>query len=243
MQSIDIRTSQNVVINFELAPLRDRFIGFFLDLLIVVVVTFLLIILFSQFAQGDGLLGAILNYLFFLLFLFYSLGFEVLNKGQSLGKMAMSMKVMKLDGTAPSLSDFIIRTIFHLIDSYLCIGVLGGIFIATSERSQRMGDRAANTIVVKLKGNNGFLLNEILNISTIENYEPQYPEIKNIGEADMLLVKNAILRHKNNPSLKNAEAIKKLTSKMLTLLEIKHKPENNIEFLKTLIKDYIVLTR
>jgi len=106
-----------------------------------------------------------------------------------------------------------------------------------------MGDRAANTVVVKMNVINMFNLKDILKISTIENYEPIFPEIKNIKESDMLVVKNALLRHRNNPSLNNVAMINKLANKMIQLLEIQNKPKNNVEFLKTLIKDYIVLTR
>jgi len=130
-----------------------------------------------------------------------------------------------------------------MIDFLLSVGVLGAIFIATSNNRQRMGDRAANTVVVKMNVINMFNLKDILKISTIENYEPIFPEIKNIKESDMLVVKNALLRHRNNPSLNNVAMINKLANKMIQLLEIQNKPKNNVEFLKTLIKDYIVLTR
>ncbi len=241
MESINIRTSQNVIINYELAPLRDRFLGLFIDIIVILAVTLLLIYVFSHIRSE--LLDSIMGYSFFLLFLFYSLGMEALNNGQTLGKMAAGVKVLKLDGSQPSLSDFLMRTTFHFIDTGICFGVLGGIFIATSEHKQRMGDRAANTVIVKLKTISTFTLKDILNISTKEDYEPVYTEIKNIGEQDMLVIKNALIRHRNNPSLNNSMVLNKLTTKMTGILQLEKKPKNNIEFLKTLIKDYIVLTR
>jgi len=242
MESINIRTSQNVIINYELAPLRDRFLGLFVDILIVGLVCFLLIWLLMPFILSE-LIQALLSYSFFILFLFYSLGLELLNNGQTIGKKAAGIKVVKLDGSEPSFSDFLMRTIFHFIDTYLCIGVLGAIFIATSENRQRMGDRAANTVIVKLKTLSNFSLKDILNISTTEDYEPVYTEIKNISEQDMLVIKNVLIRHRNNPSINNAKVIEKVAIKMSKMLEVSNRPNNNIEFLKTLIKDYIVLTR
>lgn len=243
METINIRTTQNVIINYDLAPLRDRLIGLLIDALLVIAAFFLVFTLVSSITEIGELLSAILPYLTILLFFVYTLSMEIFNKGQSLGKMTMGIRVLKLDGSDPSLSDYIIRSVFHLIDTYLCFGVLGSIFIATSENRQRMGDRAANTVVVKLNTTNMFNLNDILNISTIENYEPEYTEIKNISENDMLVVKNALLRHRNNPSTNNVSMIETLAAKMAKLLDVKEKPANNIEFLKTLIKDYIVLTR
>ena len=241
MESVNIRTSQNVIINFELAPLRDRFLGLFIVILVVAAVFFLFTLLALQ--AGNELISTLIRFAFLLMFFFYSLGMEVMNKGQTLGKMVAGVKVLKLDGSEPSLSDFLMRTIFHFIDTAICAGVLGGIFIATSQYKQRMGDRAANTVIVKLKTVSSFSLNDILNISTKEDYEPVYTEIKNIGEQDMLVIKNALIRHRNNPSENNAMVLNKLSLKMSGLLELEKRPKDNIAFLKTLIKDYIVLTR
>ena len=88
-----------------------------------------------------------------------------------------------------------------------------------------------------------FNLKDILNISTLEDYDPIYPDIKNVKEGDMLVIKNALLRHRNNPSINNKSMVNTLAMKMIKLLDIKEKPKNNVKFLKTLIKDYIVLTR
>ena len=43
MVEIQINTTQNVVIDYELAPLRERIIAFFLDLLAISLGSFLLI--------------------------------------------------------------------------------------------------------------------------------------------------------------------------------------------------------
>ncbi len=243
METINIRTTQNVIINYDLAPLRDRLIGLIIDAVVVIAFSLLIFFLVTRIAQTGELFEAIAPYLSIITFFVYSLSMEIFNKGQSLGKMAMGVRVLKLDGSEPSLSDYTIRSVFHLMDTYLCLGVLGSIFIATSENRQRMGDRAANTVVVKLNTTNMFNLNDILNISTVEDYEPVYTDIKNISEKDMLIIKKALLRHRNNPSVNNVSMINNLALKMTQLLDIRERPSNNIEFLKTLIKDYIVLTR
>jgi len=162
---------------------------------------------------------------------------EIFNNGQTLGKAAAGTKVLKADGSEPSLSDYLIRVLFHMIDFLLSFGVLGAIFIATSDKRQRLGDRAANTVVVKLNVANMFNLKDILNISTLEDYDPIYPDIKNVKEGDMLVIKNALLRHRNNPSINNKSMVNTLAMKMIKLLDIKEKPKNNVKFLKTLIKD------
>ncbi len=243
METIDIRTTQNVVINYELAPLRDRFVGLLIDIIVILAVHILLSFTSVFLFKAGELLVTIIEYFGLLAFFFYTLSMEIFNNGQTLGKVAAGTKVLKVDGSEPSLSDYLIRVLFHMIDFLLSFGVLGAIFIATSDKRQRLGDRAANTVVVKLNVLNMFNLKDILNISTLEDYEPIYPDIKNVKEEDMLVIKNALLRHRNNPSANNTSMINKLALKMISLLDIKDKPKNRSEFLKTLIKDYIVLTR
>ncbi len=70
---------------------------------------------------------------------------------QTVGKMAVKIKVVREDGSKISYTDAAIRTILLLIDAipYVIPYLLGAILIWTSDRKQRLGDRAAHTVVVK----------------------------------------------------------------------------------------------
>jgi len=70
------------------------------------------------------------------------------SSGQTLGKKALGIKVVKENGNKLTYGDAFIRTILRIIDS---IGayLLGLIVILVSQKKQRIGDLAAHTIVVK----------------------------------------------------------------------------------------------
>jgi uncharacterized RDD family membrane protein YckC len=70
-------------------------------------------------------------------------------KGQTFGKMAMRIKVV-LEGGGPC--DFGAALIRSLLLSFVDMPIffIGVILIASSEKRQRLGDRLAKTIVVKL---------------------------------------------------------------------------------------------
>jgi uncharacterized RDD family membrane protein YckC len=68
--------------------------------------------------------------------------------GATLGKMACGLRVVRTDGAAISWSESAIRNVLRLIDGFL-IYLVAVILIATSEKKQRLGDRAADTLVVK----------------------------------------------------------------------------------------------
>ena len=135
------------------------------------------------------------------------------------------------------------RSLFLLMDFFLSLGVLGGVLIGSTFSSQRLGDLAANTTVIRTKSQLHFQLKDILNIQSLENYEPQFPAVRQMGESDMLLVKNVLSRYQNWNNPAHADAIRKAVSVICQRLDIEEPTGNKIEFLKTLIRDYIVLTR
>lgn len=248
MQTIEIQTTQNVTITYELASLRDRMIAYLIDFLIISVVYFFLVILllnlfnYSMMESNSGL-----RFTFVFLpigfFISYQLLSEIFNNGQSWGKKSMGIRVVRVDGQEPRLGDYLLRAVFLIMDVMLSIGTIAVILISSSPKRQRLGDLTANTTVIKSKQDVEFQLGDILKISSLENYEVQFPEVKNLTEPDMLLIKNAIFRYQKYRNQAHQDVIIALVAHLQKVLDIKEQPKNKVEFLKTLIRDYIVLTR
>lgn len=97
----------------------------------------------NPFVAFGSLIGIIINLLYFTLLLGAY--------GQTVGKMAVKIKVVKEDGTKISYTDALVRTVLYVIDAipYLIPYLLGAILIWTSDQKQRLGDRAARTVVVR----------------------------------------------------------------------------------------------
>ncbi len=70
--------------------------------------------------------------------------------GQTLGKKLCKIKVVKEDGTPCDLYASFIRNILRIVDA-IAVYLVGAILIARSDKKQRLGDRVAKTIVVKVK--------------------------------------------------------------------------------------------
>jgi uncharacterized RDD family membrane protein YckC len=69
--------------------------------------------------------------------------------GQTLGKKIMGLRVVAMGGTHSGWGQIEIRTILRLIDWLPLFYFVGIISIAVSQRRQRLGDMAAQTLVVK----------------------------------------------------------------------------------------------
>jgi uncharacterized RDD family membrane protein YckC len=247
-KTIDITTTQNVTIEYDLAPLRERALAWVLDLVLVIIL-YIMFFQFMRFLLGDGMFAnmgwTMIIVLFpFLLFFFYNILFEILKGGQTPGKTAMSIKVVRLDGKDPEWSDVLLRAVLHLVDSLFSFAVIGSLLIKTTSKSQRLGDMAANTTVIKIQGlRSQFRLDDILNISTISNYEPVYPQVRSLGEKDMIYIKTVLLRFQRYPNQAHHEVVEDLVSHLMPVLNIEQRPKDRVEFLRTLLRDYIVLTR
>ncbi len=246
MKTIDIRTTQNVTIEYELATLRERILAFFIDFVIVYVVCVIIgFTLATGFREelmqieSYGLLMVVI----FSFFVFYQLFSEIIADGQSWGKKAVGIKVVRLDGQEPGLSEYLLRSVFYIIDVLFSFGVVANLLISSSGKSQRLGDMTANTTVIRVRFNLRFRLEDILKINSIEDYEPQYPEVRKLSEKDMLLIKSIITRSRIYKNQAHRDVVNELVVKLKEELNLDKTPPNRVEFLKTLIRDYIVLTR
>lgn len=246
MQRIEIKTTQNVRIEYELASLRDRILAFVIDLTVVTIAYLIFTLFFTaafdKFLDGS-MLGVILALLPVVGFIAYQFFSEFFSDGQSLGKKALNIKVVRLDGRQPSLTDFLLRAIFHIIDTIFSSGILAALVISTSVKRQRLGDMTANTTVIRTSNHLNFRLEDILKIESLEKYTPQYPEVKKLRDEDMLIIKNVIRRYQLYDNPAHADIIDDLVQKLSKLLDIPAPGTNKLEFLRTLLKDYIVLTR
>jgi uncharacterized RDD family membrane protein YckC len=69
-------------------------------------------------------------------------------QGATVGKMALGLRVVKMDGSPISWSESVIRNLLRIIDGLFGY-LVGAILIWTSPLKQRLGDRVANTVVIR----------------------------------------------------------------------------------------------
>lgn len=242
MRTIDILTSQNVTINYELAELRDRIFAWILDMVVLSLGSALLLTLLPNILSSDAL-----NYFYYLLiiplYLCYFLLFEILMDGQTPGKRVLGIRVVKLTGSEPSPNDYFIRWAFRPIDITLTLGSIGIMMISSTDKGQRLGDIVANTTVIKVASTQIIRLEDLLNIRSMENYEPRYPQITRFSEQDMLLIKEVMDRYQKYPNDAQFEAMDETLAILRDKLDISEIPPDHAAFLRTLIKDYVALSR
>ena len=146
MTAIKIQTAQNTLLYQTKASLGERMLASILDALVIGAYALIGSILMSIFAMEP---------VFMLIFLlpayFYTLLLELLFDGQTFGKMVMKIKVVHSEGQNVPFTSYVLRWILRLVDIWMFFASVGVLSILLSKKGQRVGDMAANTLVVSKK--------------------------------------------------------------------------------------------
>ncbi len=256
MKSIEFESAQNVKVEFELASTAQRVGAALLDY----TAFFIYFILFGFVVGHSGYFnsdyGSLLFFQLLLIklpWIFYNPLVEYLTNGQSLGKYIFGIRVVKISGERMGLREVFTRWIFKgdfiwisadiFVLAWFGIGLIGIVYSGISEKNQRMGDVMANTVVIKNKPSIHYELKDVLSIKNMVNYTPTYPNVIVFTDEDMLLIKNTIQRVKMYPNPETKNFAIELANKSAELIDLTETPPKRMEFLQTLLQDYVVLTR
>jgi uncharacterized RDD family membrane protein YckC len=258
MPKVDLETTQNVFLKLEIATVGERILAALFDrsfmVLYVVVVFWLLDAVGITIESDEGV-----YYVFMLFFslpvFFFALGQELISNGRSLGKKIMKMRVIKTDGSTPSIGDFILRWMLRLVDLYFVVillllsdsdvaqgvgafflfftaPVVGLYFMIRSKNSQRLGDLASDTIVVK--NIRKVTLEDTILPLLRKKYTPKFLNVLELNDRDVRIIKEVI---DNSVPGEQEGLVKKLADKAKQILAIETKMPPR-KFLYTLMKDY-----
>ena len=149
MQTIRVRTTQNVFIDYPLASIGDRIVAYLIDRLILFLYFALVIALMvgSKAFENEALLVTLL--LIFIVFpmMFYSLFFEIFMNGQTPGKRLAGLRVIRLDGKP--LGWWIAFERFGGYAASFSVGLLGFAQILWDRNRQGLHDKACETVVIR----------------------------------------------------------------------------------------------
>lgn len=241
MAVIDITTSQQVVISYEVAAVRERIFAFVIDMILLLMMYFAFVLIATQIMGFED--SNLFYWMIFILISFYSLGWELLMDGQSPGKRAVGIKVMNMNGMEPSLNSYLLRWAFRLVDIWLTVGALAVLIISAGNKGQRVGDIVANTTVIRMGSKQNVTLRQLEGLKNAVSYEPKYPGVTSFSEEEMILLKEVMDRAARHRNRAHNEALALACSKAAEKLSLSQVPANHLAFLRDLITDYVALSR
>ena len=145
-----IRTPEGITFSLLLASPVTRFLAYVIDLACVSAITMLLgaLLGFLSFISLD-FARAISTLAFFLVQIGYGIGVEWFWRGQTVGKRLLRLRVVDVQGLRLQFSQIAIRNLLRFVDMLPAFYLVGGLACLFSRRGQRLGDLAANTIVIR----------------------------------------------------------------------------------------------
>ena len=154
MNELSIETPEQIDISFQKAGIGSRFYAALIDTLLLFLIAFVGYYVNRNFISelGDRLgnwLGALGGILVFALLWGYYMVFEVTTNGQSPGKRALGLRVIKDGGYPIGFADSAIRNLVRVVDFLPFFYGAGLLTMLLNSNWQRLGDLAAGTLVVK----------------------------------------------------------------------------------------------
>ncbi|ERP86703.1 RDD family protein [Alcanivorax sp. P2S70] len=145
---LEIETPEGALLTLSLAGPVTRAMAYGIDLLLRLLIFAIVALLLSLAGKaGTGLMLITL----FLLEWFYPTLFEALRHGQTPGKKWMGIAVVHSNGSPLSFNGSLIRNLLRTADAFPLFYLLGFVSTLISPRFQRLGDMAANTLVIHVE--------------------------------------------------------------------------------------------
>ncbi len=229
METIRIETAQHVALHYEVATIVDRGLAMVIDWLLLAGYTIglFMVIEKADISLPDWMMVLIVG----VPWTFYHLLCELLMDGQSIGKRARNIKVVRLDGGQPGFGNYMLRWLLRMVDSLFLVGA---VVILFNGKGQRIGDLAAGTAVVSLKKRGS--LASTLALQLPADHKVTFANAGNLPDAQARLIKEVL----DNTSAARGEAVAKLAKRFHADFNAGSMlPE---AFLRTLLADYVFLT-
>jgi uncharacterized RDD family membrane protein YckC len=151
---LEVETADHVVLRYDLAGGGNRGFAALIDFVIATLIFIGAFFMFSLFAGVVGFQGAspyfgIAALLTFAIAWSYFILLEWLGNGQTIGKRIFGLRVIADDGAPAGFTAVLVRNLVRMVDFLPGFYGFGLLAIVVSSRSQRLGDLAAGTFVVR----------------------------------------------------------------------------------------------
>jgi uncharacterized RDD family membrane protein YckC len=144
-----IKTPEGIVFSQALAGPVTRFFAWLIDFFFIAVLTLALgrlISLVGVISAGTASTASTLGY--FVISFGYGIFLEWFWRGQTIGKRLFRLRVMDAEGMRLQFDQIVTRNLLRFVDMLPGLYFVGGVSCWFSRKCQRLGDLAANTVVV-----------------------------------------------------------------------------------------------
>jgi uncharacterized RDD family membrane protein YckC len=257
MAIITITTPFNIDLEFKVAPFFKRLLAWAIDIVVICLYYYLMLrFIYPLLGKGEAVSTFAQLFVIILPVLFYQVAFELLMNGQTVGKRLVGIKVIDKEGREPgwgqyitrwvlSLGNLFVYTVPYLIMQnaglmlvFMVLYVPDFFAIVLTERSQRIGDLAAGTVVIDNNYQPDISETIYLEVEP-QQYTPMFPQVLQLTDRDINGIRN-LLKLKNR-SKDTMHYIIEVSQKIKNVIKVET-DLHPTDFLQQLLQDYNYLT-
>lgn len=248
MLTVKLDTGFNIEVDFPISPFHRRMFAYCIDALLMYLYLILSLRILHSLPENKITEKEWISILIGIPVLIYYPAMEILTNGQTVGKKLLGIRVITLEGGQASISQYLLRWIFRSADFpiwiffsiwagalpwYSSVFVFSGIAcVILSDKSQRIGDIIAGTIVIFTRSKTSWQDTVFTEIEA--GYKPRYPQVMQLSDKDLNSLKMIIETVKKN---NNFELAFRISERIKWKLNI-HGDQDAKDFLESLLKDY-----
>jgi uncharacterized RDD family membrane protein YckC len=143
-----LRTPEGIVFSLPLAGPVSRFLAWGVDVGCIITASSVVEQILGLFGNA-GFARATYIIAYFLISIGYGITLEWYWRGQTIGKRVLKLRVMDEHALRLEFGQVVVRNLLRFVDLLPGLYLVGGTACVLSRRFQRLGDLAANTIVVR----------------------------------------------------------------------------------------------
>lgn len=147
---LNIKTPEGIVFSQWLAGPATRFLAWIIDFFCIVTILIVIGILVRLLGLiSHGMATALSVLVYFAVSIGYGILLEWAWRGQTVGKKLFRLRVVDVDGLKLQFNQIVTRNLLRFVDSLPGLYFVGGLTCWWNQKCQRLGDIAANTVVVR----------------------------------------------------------------------------------------------
>lgn len=223
----------NVQLEQAPANLSKRALALMMDLCVMGALVFFIFVLVAswlRFLTTDEILPILgLNVWLFPLYC------QLFFRGQTFGQMVAHIRIVKSDGTAPTVMTFVVRFLVSNIELMLLPG-LAFMVVYSNKKYQRLADLAANTMVVDVPKSDKLTEEKSFFDVAQTDWIPRYPQAQKLTQPQIALIIEALKIAQGNKKMEALEILRTKVESIVGKDLYPHRPP--FYYLKDVLYDY-----
>jgi uncharacterized RDD family membrane protein YckC len=222
--SLSIRTPEGIVFSQPLAGPLTRFYAWLVDqLCIQAIMTLVGILVGLMGVFSENLSVALLVMSYFIVSIGYAIYFEWAWRGQTIGKKLFRLRVVDVEGMRLQFNQILVRNLLRFVDNLPLFYLVGGVACWLNQYCQRLGDVAANTVVIRSPrlvepDLDQLLAGKFNSLRQFPHLAARLRQLVSPAEADMAL--QALLRREEFDPVARVELFAELTTYFRAKVEL-----------------------